>query len=197
LGGFVSPEVYWPFEAFAFQEPAFVVRTASDPAKVISPLRKVMQDSDAAGVILHSQTMEEMLRSTVSDRRFTKILLSVFATLAVVLAAVGIYGVVAFWVAQRTQEIGVRVALGATAENIFRLLLLQTTVPVGLGLVLGLLAAAMLTPYLSSQIYGVTARDPWTLGAAAALLGVVGALASLLPARRALRVDPMTALRQE
>jgi putative ABC transport system permease protein len=197
LGGFVAPEVYWPFEAFAFQEPAFVVRTASEPAKLISPLRKVMQDSDSAGVILHSESVEEMLRSTVSDRRFIEILLSVFATLAVLLAAVGIYGVVAFWVAQRTQEIGVRVALGATAENIFRLLLLQTTFPVGLGLVLGLLAAAMLTPYLSSQIYGVPARDPWTLGAAAVLLGVVGGLASLVPARRALRVDPMTALRQE
>jgi putative ABC transport system permease protein len=114
-----------------------------------------------------------------------------------VLAAVGIYGVVAFWVAPRTQEIGVRVALGATAENIFRLLLLQTTIPVGLGLALGLAAAGMLTPYLASQIYGVTARDPWTLGGAAVLLGVVAAVASLLPARRALRIDPMTALRQE
>jgi putative ABC transport system permease protein len=141
--------------------------------------------------------MEDMLRSSVVDRRFTQILLSVFATLAVILAAVGIYGVVAFWVAQRTQEIGVRVALGATAENILRLLLLQSTLPVGLGLVLGLPVALMLTPYLSSQIYGVTARDPWTLGAAAILLGLVGAAASLLPARRALRIDPIAALRQE
>ena len=197
LGGWATPEVYWPFEAFGFQEPAFMVRTASDPAKLISPLRKAMQNSDPGGVILHSQTMEEMLASTVSDRRFTQILLSVFAALAMVLAAVGIYGVVAFWVAQRTQEIGVRVALGATAENIFRLLLLQTTVPVGAGLVLGLAAAGMLTPYLASQIYGVTARDPWTLGGAAVLLGAVAAVASILPARRALRIDPMTALRQE
>ena len=114
-----------------------------------------------------------------------------------VLAAVGIYGVVAFWVAQRTQEIGVRVALGATAENIFRLLFLQTALPVGLGMVLGLVAAAMLTPYLSSEIYGVTARDPWTLGAAAILLGLVATFASLLPARRARRIDPMAALRED
>ena len=94
----------------------------------------------------------------MSDRRFTQFCCSVFATLALLLAAVGIYGVVAFWVAQRTQEIGLRVALGATAENIFRLLLLQTTLPVVAGLALGLAAAGMLTPYLSSQIYGVTAE---------------------------------------
>ncbi len=197
LGGVASPEIYWPFEVFGFQEPAFVVRTASDPAKLIAPLRKLVQATDPGGVILHSQTMQEMLAGTVSDRRFTQILLSVFAGLAMVLAAVGIYGVVAFWVAQRTQEIGVRLALGATADNIFRLLLEQTTLPVGLGLGLGLLAAGMLTPYLSSQIYGVTARDPWTLGGAAILLGLVAALASILPARRALRVDPMSALRQD
>lgn len=197
LGAEPSPEVYWPFEAFPFQEPAFLVRTASDSAKLISPLRKVLQSADAGGVILHSEKMEDMLRSSVSDRRFTEILLSVFAALAVLLAAVGIYGVVAFWVAQRTQEIGVRVALGATAENIFRLLLLQTSFAVGLGLALGLLAASMLTPYLQSQIYGVSARDPWTLGAAAILLGLVSTLASLLPARRALRIDPMAALREE
>jgi putative ABC transport system permease protein len=197
LGGVDSPEVYWPFEAFGFQEPAFVVRTISDPTKLVLPLRKALQSTDPGGVVLNSQTMENMLAGSVSDRRFTQILLSVFATLAMVLAAVGIYGVVAFWVAQRTQEIGVRLALGAGHEDIFRLLLLQTTFPVGLGLVLGLLAAAVLTPYLSSQIYGVTARDPWTLGAAAIWLGLVGALASLLPARRALRIDPMTALRQE
>ncbi len=197
LGGWSSPEVYWPFEALPAHEPAFMIRTASDPSRLISPLRKLVQGADAEGVILHSETMEDMLRSSIVDRRFTQILLSAFATLAVVLAAVGIYGVVAFWVAQRTQEIGVRVALGATAENIFRLLLLQSALPVGLGLVLGLPVAAMLTPYLSSQIYGVTARDPWTLGAAAILLGLVGAAASLLPARRALRIVPIAALRQE
>jgi predicted permease len=197
LAGFASPEVYWPFETMPVQEAAFVIRTAADPSKMILPLRRVMQNADPAGVILHSAPVERDLASSVSDRRFTQILLSVFAGLAVILAAVGIYGVVAFWVAQRTQEIGLRVALGANAENIFRLLLWQTTIPVGLGLGLELLAAAMLTPYLSSQIFGVTARDPWTLGAAAILLGLVGACASLLPARRALRIDPMAALRQE
>ena len=88
-------------------------------------------------------------------------------------------------------------ALGARAENIFRLLFLQTMVPVGLGLAVGVFAAEMLTPYLGSQIYGVTARDPWTLGAAAVLLGMVAGVASLLPARRALRIDPMVALRQD
>jgi len=113
------------------------------------------------------------------------------------LAAIGIYGVVAFWVAQRTQEIGVRLALGATAENIYRLLLFETTLPVTLGLAVGLSGARMLTPYLSSQIYGVTAGDPWTFGAAAMVLGLVAAFASVLPARRALRIDPMTALRQD
>jgi predicted permease len=197
LGGSDSAEVYWPFEAFGFPEPAFVVRTVSDPTKLVLPLRKALQNADPGGVVLNSETMENMLAGTVSDRRFTQILLSVFATLAMLLAAVGIYGVVAFWVAQRRQEIGVRLALGAAHEDIFRLLLLQTTFPVGLGLILGLVAAAILTPYLSSQIYGVTARDPWTLGAAAIWLGLVGALASLLPARRALRIDPMMALRQE
>jgi len=197
LGGWASPEIYWPFEAFAFQEPAFLVRTGPDPAKMVLPLRKVVQASDPAGVILQSKTMEDMLAGTVSDRRFTQILLMVFAALALLLAAVGIYGVVAFWVAQRTQEIGLRLALGATAENIFRLLLLQTTFPVVAGLALGLVAAGILTPYLSSQIYGVTARDPWTLGVAAVLLGLVAAAASLLPARRALRIDPMAALREE
>ena len=197
LSGEASPEVYWPFEVYGFQEPAFLVRTASDPAKFIAPLRKLAHNADPGGVVLHAQTMDAMLAGSVADRRFTQILLMIFAALAMVLAAIGIYGVVAFWVAQRTQEIGVRVALGARAENIFRLLFLQTMVPVGLGLVVGLVAAGMLTPYLASQIYGVTARDPWTLGAAALLLGLVAAVASVLPARRALRIDPMVALRQE
>ncbi|HLK22967.1 MAG TPA: ABC transporter permease [Bryobacteraceae bacterium] len=197
LSGVTSPEVYWPFEVMPFQEPAFMVRTASDPSKMILPLRRIMESVDPGGVILHSAPIENDLADSVSDRKFTQVLLSVFAGLAVLMAAVGIYGVVAFWVAQRTKEIGLRVALGANAQNIFRLLLLQTMIPVGVGLGIGLLAATMLTPYLSSQIFGVTARDPWTLGAAAILLGLVGACASLLPARRAMRIDPMTALRQE
>jgi putative ABC transport system permease protein len=197
LGSATGPQVYWPYGQVVDQDPGFVIRAASDPASLIDPLRRAMARVNAETIVVRAQPMTSMLAASIADRRFIQILLAIFAALALALASIGIYGMMAFWVAQRTQELGIRVALGASAGGVFRLVLLQTALPTGIGIAAGLGAAGLLTPLLASQIYGVTARDPIAFGAAALALGALSMLAALLPARRALHIDPIAALRQE
>jgi predicted permease len=197
LGGPIVPEVYWPYGQIGSLDTAFVARTRVDAQTLFNPLRGAAARVDGDTVVYRVDTMDNILFKTISERRLTQLLLTAFAILALVLACVGIYGVVAVSVAQRTQEIGIRVALGASSANVFRLVLSQIAMPAGVGLALGLAVAGMLTPFLASQVYGVAPRDPLTFLTAAMVLGGVAALASLLPARRAIRIDPMLALRQE
>jgi putative ABC transport system permease protein len=140
--------------------------------------------------------MEAVVAASVAGRRFPMLLLSTFAALALALAAVGIAGVVGYSVAQRTQEIGVRMALGAEARDVLRMVLGQTLAWTGCGLLAGLLASAVLLRFLTTLLYGVRPLDPAVLGAAALLLTAVATAASLLPARRAARVDPASVLRE-
>jgi putative ABC transport system permease protein len=192
-----GPQVYWPYGQVVDQDPGFVIRTAGDPASLIDPLRRATSRVNAETIVAQARPMTSMLAASIADRRFIQILLAIFAALALALASIGIYGLVAFWVAQRTHEVGIRVALGASAGSVFRMVLMQTALPTGIGIAAGLGPAGLLTPLLASQIYGVTARDPIAFGAAALALGTLSMVAALLPARRALHIDPIAALRQE
>ena len=141
--------------------------------------------------------MEERLRGSLAQDRFNTLLLSALGAIGLLLAWVGIYGVISYFVAQRTPEFGVRMALGATTRDIVRLTVRQSLTPVVLGLLAGILAAAAASRVLGSALHGVGPRDPGTFAAVVAVLAAAAALASYLPARRAARVDPMTALRNE
>ena len=143
------------------------------------------------------QTLEELIADNTSARRFNALLMSVFAGVALLLALAGIYGVLAYAVSRRTAEIGIRVALGASPEKVLRLVVGQGMRPALVGIVLGLLGALWLARFLENMLYGVQTTDPLTYVGVAAVFVVATALSCYLPARRALRVDPVEALRQE
>jgi len=142
-------------------------------------------------------SMDQLLARSLSRARFSMLLLSIFAGLALTLAAVGIYGVMAYAVAQRTREIGVRLALGAQPRDVLGMVLLGGGRLAAFGIVLGVVGALTLNRFLRSQLYGVSAHDPLTYAGVALLLGIVALAACYLPARRATRVDPLVALRYE
>ena len=141
--------------------------------------------------------MTKILANASAERRFSLLLLTLFAGLALLLSAIGIYGVMSYSTTQRRHEIGIRLALGAGSRDVLGLVVGQGMRLVGVGLLLGLTGAWVLSRVLTSQLYGVSARDPFTYLSVALLLGAVALAASYLPARRALRVDPMSSLRSE
>jgi putative ABC transport system permease protein len=141
--------------------------------------------------------MDQIISESTAPRRFTLFLLAAFAGLAIVLAAIGIYGVIANSVSQRTHEIGIRMALGAQRQDVMRLVVGQGARLVAAGIVIGIIGALALTRSLASFLYGVRPTDPVTFAGAVLLLGAVAILASYIPARRATKVDPMVALRYE
>jgi ABC-type antimicrobial peptide transport system permease subunit len=143
------------------------------------------------------KTLESMVSGSVAPRRFTLLLLGTFASAALLLALMGIYGVTAYSVAQRTQEIGIRIALGARSDGVVRMMVARSVATALLGLVIGVAGAVALTRILSSQLYGVSALDPTTFVLVGTVLVVTAALSSWFPARRASRVDPAIALRAE
>jgi ABC-type antimicrobial peptide transport system permease subunit len=143
------------------------------------------------------QTMESLISDSLAARRFAMILLGTFAVLALVLASVGIYGVIAYVVGQRTQEIGIRMALGAQRNDVLRLILWQGTRLALLGIFIGIVGALALTRLMTKLLYGVSATDPLTFAGLALILAAVAIAACCLPARKAMRVDPMVALRYE
>jgi putative ABC transport system permease protein len=152
-------------------------------------------DKDQPITSIH--TLEEMMAKSVSQRRFNMLLLAIFAGVALLMAAVGIYGVMSYSVGQRRHEIGLRMALGAQSADVLRLLLVQGMKLVVLGMAIGLAAAIALTRLLSSLLFDVRATDPATFAAIALVLAIVALLACYLPARRAAKVDPVVALRIE
>jgi len=174
-----------------------LVRTSGDPMAAASALRATLQALDASLPISQPRTLGAVVGASLTQRRFNMALLAVFAGIALVLAVAGIYGTVSYAVAQRNSEIGIRVALGATSGEILRLVLVDALKPVAGGLVVGLLAALMLTRALERLVFGVSTTDPLTFMALPALLAAVAFLASLLPALRATRVDPLNALRMD
>jgi len=174
-----------------------VVRSSGDPAAVQASLARVIRETDAFVPVGRVRAMDEVLVGSLAFQRFIMALLSTFAGLAIVLASVGLYGVIAYLVAQRTHEIGVRMALGARSRDVLRMVLAHGLRLVAVGVVLGLAGALALTRFLAGQLYGVRPTDPLTFVAVTALLALVALAATWLPARRAARVNPMVALRAE
>jgi ABC-type antimicrobial peptide transport system permease subunit len=174
-----------------------VVRTSADPQTLSHSIEQQLQAIDSSVGIGHVRTMEQVRSAAVAMRQFNMTLLSVFAALALVLAAIGIYGVIAYSVTQRTHEIGVRMALGAKHGDILRLVLGQGMALACFGIGIGIAGALALTRLLQGYLYEVKPTDPLALTATALLLGAVAMLACDIPARRAAKVDPMLALRHE
>jgi predicted permease len=175
----------------------FVVRAAGTPRAVSESLRAASQKYDSRQVLYEFKPMKQVVSDSIAARRFAMILLGVFAALALVLAAVGIFGVISYVTGQRTQEIGIRMALGAQRNDVLRLVLGHGMRVALLGVAIGLAAALGLTRLLASQLYGVGAKDPLTFAGVAGLLTLVALAACYIPARRAMCVDPMVALRYE
>ncbi|HEX6632296.1 MAG TPA: FtsX-like permease family protein, partial [Gemmatimonadaceae bacterium] len=188
------PERQWPW---ADAVVTLVVRTRGDPAALAPTVQRVARAVDPSQPVMRLRTMEQVVAASTAQRRLALTLFAAFAGVALLLAAFGIYGVLASLVAERGREIGVRTALGATPGDTLRLVMAHGARLAALGLVLGTVGALALGRLLRGLLYGVRPGDPLTLAAVAALLAVVAALACLLPALRAVRVSPMEALRAE
>jgi predicted permease len=173
------------------------VRTAGTPSEVAPAVRGVIKNLDKDLPVFRVMAVEQLVADSMTLRRFTLTLLGIFASIALVLATVGLYGVLSYSVTQRSHEIGVRMALGASAADVLKLIVKQGMLLTGLGVVIGLIGAFALTRLMANLLFGVTASDPLTYGVIALLLALVALLACWLPARRATKVDPMIALRYE
>jgi putative ABC transport system permease protein len=190
-------EVYYPYRQQPETDMNLVVRSAVDPASLTSAIRTAVAAIDKGQPIFDVHTMQQRVDDSISTRRLTLVLLGIFSALALILAAIGIYGVMAYSVALRTQEIGIRMALGAQRQDVLRLVLGQGARIAFCGVAIGLAAAAALARLLSSLLFSVSSSDPMTFAAVAILLVAVALLACYIPARRAMRVDPIIALRYE
>lgn len=188
------PDRFWPLLANGGE---YVARTTNAPLSIVSAVRQAAAKVDSSAVVYDARPMQEIVANSISRQRFTMLLLSVFSALALLLSAIGIYGVISYLTGQRTREIGVRIALGASSRDVLRMVLGEgmkiTLVGVGIGVAAGL----ALTRLIAEMIYGVRASDPITFAGVAVLLIGVALLACYIPARRAMRVDPMVALRYE
>ncbi len=199
------PGIYIPYrqrqatlvESLVGRRQTLLIRTASDPSNYVAALRQAMREIEPNQAIADVQPLTQVLAESVAPQRFRTVLLSLFALVAVLLAGLGIYGVMNYTVAQRTREIGIRVALGAETRDVLRLVLRQGLTLALTGVALGVAAALALTRLMKTLLFGVSATDPLTFVGVALLLTFVALLACYLPARRATKVDPMIALRCE
>jgi ABC-type antimicrobial peptide transport system permease subunit len=176
-----------------------VLRTAGDPLRAVESIRRTLREMNGEQVVFEIETMDEIISESLAARRFSMLLLGAFAGLALLLASVGIYGVISYLAGRRTHEIGVRMALGAQRKDVLRLVLGQGIRMAFIGVAIGLAAALALTRLLAtySMLFGVSVVDPLTFASVAVLLMLVAIAACYIPARRAMRVDPMVALRHE
>ena len=190
-------QLYLPYGQVTFPFMAFAVRTQGDPERYVNLMRDAVRSVDPDQPISGVAQMEELLSRSVGQRRLSMMLLSLFSGIALVLASVGIYGVMSYSVTQRARELGVRIALGADRADVLRLVLRQGMGLAAVGIGIGLAAALGLTRLIESQLYGVTAADPATFLGVAAVLGGTALVANLIPAIRATRLDPTVVLREE
>jgi predicted permease len=189
--------IYMPYVFQSFLPITFVLRTATNPTSLLPQIRTEVTALDPNVAVADLATLESWVTEAMSQTRFLLALSTTFAGLALVLAALGLYGVISFSARQRTREIGVRVALGATESDVRRLILGHGLVVAAIGIVLGLAASVALTRVVTSYLVGVSATDPVTFAGVPVVLLAVSALASYLPARRATAIDPIRALRDE
>ena len=192
-----EPEIYVPHEQWSVETLNLVVRTSGDAGALAGPVQSEIRALDPDLPVQRPTPLESIVEESVAQPRFYTTLLGIFAVVGVLLAAVGLFGVVSYTVSQRTRDIGVRIALGARAEQVVKLVVGRALLLVGGGLGLGTLGALALTRLLRSQLFGVSPSDPLIYGGVAAVLVAVALLASYLPARAATRIDPVIALRGE
>jgi len=197
LDSSAKPEVYFPYLQVVAPEMSLVIRTSSNPLSLAAALKSQIQAIDKDLPIDDAKTMQQLLAESSSGRRFNMLLLSVFAAVALVLAIVGIYGVMSYTVARRTHEIGIRVAVGAQPLDVFRMVIGQGMKLAIIGVACGLVGAFGLTRLMTTMLFGVEPTDPATFVSIAVLLTGVTLVACYIPARRATKVDPLVALRYE
>jgi putative ABC transport system permease protein len=191
-------QMYMSYRQLKFLAPnALVMRTRVEPMSLATALRNAVWGVDKDQPVSNIDTMEHIVAGAVARQRFSTMLLGIFATLALMLAAVGIYGVMSYSVAQRTHEIGIRMALGARRSDVLKMTVKQGLKLVVIGVAIGLVAAFVLTRVMASLLFGVSATDPVTFVSIPLVLMVVAMLASYIPALRATKVDPMVALRAQ
>jgi ABC-type antimicrobial peptide transport system permease subunit len=193
----IRPELYRCALQATPRTQMLVVRTAGEPAAIFPSLRNEVRQLNPQLPLYRVNTLQTQLSSTMNQPRFRAVLLTGFAVIALALATIGIYGVTAHAVNQRRHEVGVRMALGASAREVLSLILKQHLRPALVGVVLGIAGALVLARFLESLVYGVGASDPLTFGFMAITLVAVAVIACWIPARRATRVDPLIALRTE
>jgi putative ABC transport system permease protein len=188
---------YFPFWQLPFNGMTVIVKATGDPNQLIASAREQVKQLDPDQPIYNIKTMDEIRSESVAGERLNLTLFSIFAGIALVLAVVGIYGVMSYTVTQRTHEIGIRMAIGAQQRDVFKMVLGQGMMLALIGIAIGLVGAFALTRLMASMLFGVTATDPATFAAIAVLLTAVALMACYLPGRRATKVDPVISLRYE
>jgi putative ABC transport system permease protein len=192
-----NPEIYVPFAQRPDASFTVTVRTHSDPVAMAGAVREQIAKADSNLPLAHLRTMEDVVSASIANQRFTLMLLGAFALLALGLTVIGLYGVIAYTVSLRTREIGIRLALGARRSDVLRMVVGEALRLVAIGALAGLIAAFVLTRFISTLLFNVQPADILTYASVTAILGIITLAASYAPARRATSVDPLVALRYE
>jgi putative ABC transport system permease protein len=193
-----TPEYYVPYQQASVDDLTVVVRTTgTQPSAIAMPVRESIRAIDKEQPVYNIRPMTQLIDDSVAQRRFNMALLGGFALLALVLASIGIYGVMSYSVAQRTREIGVRIALGAQPRDVLRTVLSQALILTVMGLVLGVFGAIALSKFLVTLLFGIKPTDPLTFALVSIVLGTIAIVACFIPARRATKIDPLVALKAE
>ena len=190
-------EMFRPYSQAVWPLMTVTARTEVEPLSLAASLKAAVAKIEPANPVSRIRSMEQVLDESTGPRRFPMLLLSLFSVVALVLAAIGVYGVVSYVVSQRSREIGIRIALGARAVQVTGMVMRRTLVPIAVGIGAGVFGAHLASRLLTSMLFDVRPGDPAVLGAIVALLSASGVLASLIPARRAAAIDPLIALKEE